>query len=289
MNLSDGARFLNIKMAPDFLAIGHVTKDLTPEGHLIGGAVTYSALTAQALGLDAAVVTSCGPDVDPASAMPGITVHVVPSAETTTFINTYRDGRRRQVLKGVGGKIRGSDVPATWRGAPLVLLGPLAQELDESILGSLDGDAVAASIQGWLRRWDESGEVSPTRWEGAALLPQVSVAIFSDDDSPSEQQISQWAGLCPTVIHTHGGDGCSVHTDGAWRHVPAFPVNEVDPTGAGDVFATAFLIRFRESNDLLDAVMFASCAASFCVEAEGVKGIPTRGQIEERLRQSANS
>lgn len=276
-------------MPPDLLALGHVTKDLTSEGHVIGGAVTYAALTAQALGLSAAVVTSCGPDVDPASAMPGIPVHVVPSAETTTFINIYRDGRRRQILKGVGGKIHGTDVPVAWRGAPLVLLGPLAQELDESIFQFLTGDTVAASIQGWLRKWEESGEVSPTTWEGATLLPQVSVAIFSDDDSPLEQQIADWAGLCSTLIHTHGGDGCSVHTGGVWRHLPAFPANEIDPTGAGDVFATAFLIRFRESNDPLDAARFASCAASFCVEAEGVNGIPTRGQIEERLRESSDS
>ncbi|MCH8311217.1 MAG: ribokinase [Chloroflexi bacterium] len=248
--------------------------------------MTYSALTAQALGLDAAVVTSCGPDVDPASAMPGIPIHVVPSAETTTFINTYRDGLRRQILKGVGGKIRGADVPAEWRDAPLVMLGPLAQELDESIFRHLTGDTVAASIQGWLRKWDELGEVSPATWEGATLLPQVSVAIFSDDDSPTKQQVAAWAKLCHILIHTHGGDGCSVYIGGVRNHVPVFPANEVDPTGAGDVFATAFLIRFRESNDPLDAARFASCAASFCVEAEGVKGIPTRGQIERRLRDS---
>ena len=280
---------MNPNIAPDLLAIGHVTKDLTPEGHVIGGAVTYSALTAQALGLDAAVVTSCGPDVDPASAMPGIPLHVVPSSETTTFVNTYRDGLRRQVLKGFGGKIRGTDVPATWREAPLVMLGPLTQELDESIIQYLTGGIVAASIQGWLRKWDASGEVTPAAWEGATLLPRVSMAIFSDDDSPSEQQIAGWAGRCPILIHTHGGDGCSVHIGGAWHYLPAFPTIEVDPTGAGDVFATAFLIRFRESNDPLDAARFASCAASFCVEAEGVNGIPTRGQIEERLRESRNS
>jgi hypothetical protein len=69
---------------PDFLAIGHVAKDLTPGGFRLGGAVTYGALTARKLGLRPAVVTSAGPDVDPSSAMPGIPLHVIPSAETTT-------------------------------------------------------------------------------------------------------------------------------------------------------------------------------------------------------------
>ena len=280
---------MNTNMPPDLLAIGHVAKDLTADGHVIGGAVTYAALTAQALGLNVVVVTSCGSDVDPYAAMPGIPIHIVPSPDTTTFINTYQDGRRRQILKDVGGKIRGADIPSAWRGAPLIMLGPMAQELDESILDSLRAELVVASIQGWLRKWNELGEVSPTVWNGATLLPHVSAAIFSDDDSPTVAQIDEWAGVCSTLVHTHGGDGCRVYSDGAWRHVPAFPTDEVDPTGAGDVFATAYLIRFRESNDPVDAAIFASCAASFCVEAEGVAGIATRGQIDERLRQSRNS
>jgi hypothetical protein len=278
-----------MEMPPDLLAIGHVAKDLTADGHVIGGAVTYAALTTQALGLHPVVVTSCGLDVDPASAMPGVPIHIVPSNETTTFINTYRDGFRRQILRGVGGQIHGADIPMDWRNAPLVMLGPLAQELDESVFQYLTGDTIAASIQGWLRKWNESGEVSPTPWDGATILPQVSVAIFSDDDSPTERQIAEWAEHSSTLIHTHGGDGCSVYTGGEWDRVPAFKIEEVDPTGAGDVFATAFLIRFRESKDALDAATFASCAASFCVEAEGVQGIPSREQIRERLSDSSSS
>ena len=46
---------------------------------------------------------------------------------------------------------------------------------------------------------------------------------------------------------------------------------------------------YGASNDPVDAAIFASCAASFCVGAEGVTGIATRGQIDERLRQSRNS
>ena len=99
-------------MPPDLLAIGHVAKDLTADGHVIGGAVAYTALTAQALGLSAVVVTSCGSDVDPYGAIPGIPIHIVPSPYTTTFINTYQDGHRRQILKDVGGKIRGADIPS---------------------------------------------------------------------------------------------------------------------------------------------------------------------------------
>ena len=70
-----------------------------------------------------------------------------------------------------------------------------------------------------------------------------------------------------------------------WRHVPAFPSQELDPTGAGDVFAAAFLTRYVETDDPWLAALFASAAASWSVEQEGLGGIPTRQQIEERLQQ----
>lgn len=270
-------------MPPDFLAIGHVTKDLTPDGYVVGGAVTFAALTAKALGLSAAVVTSCGPDIDPRSALPDIPIQVVASDETTTFVNVYEQGRRRQSIRGVAGKLSASDVPPAWRRTPLVLLGPLAQELEDSMAEAFRSQTVGASIQGWLRRWDDAGNVSPRLWTGAGVLSRMAFAVFSDDDSPDEDQIASWAELCPVVIHTHGGQGCSVHVEGQWHQLPAFPANEVDPTGAGDVFAAAYLIRFRESGDPLDAARFASAAASFCVEAQGVVGIATRVQVEDRL------
>ena len=44
----------------DYLIIGHITRDLTPDGPHLGGTVTYSALMAQALGLRVGIVTSRG-------------------------------------------------------------------------------------------------------------------------------------------------------------------------------------------------------------------------------------
>ena len=76
-----------------------------PDGHVIGGAVTYASLTALALGLRPAMVTSLGPDVNPASLPADVPSHVVPSRETTTFNNVYEHGRRTQTIVGVGGPI----------------------------------------------------------------------------------------------------------------------------------------------------------------------------------------
>jgi sugar/nucleoside kinase (ribokinase family) len=57
----------------------------------------------------------------------------------------------------------------------------------------------------------------------------------------------------------------------------------VDPTGAGDVFATAFLIRLAETGDPGQAARFANVTASFSVEGWGMAAIPTRLQVEDYL------
>jgi sugar/nucleoside kinase (ribokinase family) len=88
------------------------------------------------------------------------------------------------------------------------------------------------------------------------------------------------------IAFTRGYNGADICVRGNWRHIDAFPANVVDPTGAGDVFAAAFLIRMWESGDVWKATRFASCAASFSVEGEGIAGIPTREQVEARLKEN---
>jgi sugar/nucleoside kinase (ribokinase family) len=270
-------------LSPDFLAVGHVARDVVDGGFRHGGAVTYGAVTALRIGLRPAIVTSASADFTPVSSASGIPHHVAPSDRTTTFHNTYADGRRRQLLKGVAARITPADVPPGWRPAPLVLLGPLADEVDAALARHFPGSLVAADIQGWLRQWDSSGLVRPRRWEGRDVLPHVDVAVVSADDVDDDGLVELWAQVTPMLVVTLGAEGARLCHEGHWRHVPAFRTHEVDPTGAGDVFATAFLIRYSETQDPLESARFACCTASFCVEADGLDGIPTRAQVEERL------
>lgn len=268
---------------PGFLAIGHVARDLQPGGHTIGGAVTYAALTAQRMGLCPAVVTSLGPDVDSSTALPGIPVHVVPAAATTTFRNTYRDGRRKQRIEGMASRLGIDDVPEEWRAAPLVMLAPLAGEVDGGLATAFPNATVLASLQGWLRRWDDEGLVSPAYWAGGGVLPHVDAAVLSVDDLGSRDWLEGWRRTTPVLIVTAGVGGSVVYSGGRRHDVRAFPVREVDPTGAGDVFGAAYLIRYAETGDVLRSAEFASCAASFCVEAQGSRSTPSRAGVEARL------
>jgi sugar/nucleoside kinase (ribokinase family) len=64
--------------------------------------------------------------------------------------------------------------------------------------------------------------------------------------------------------------------------VPALPRAEVDPTGAGDVFAAAFLVRYHETGDALEAAAFAACAASCVVEGIGASTLGDRAEVLRR-------
>jgi sugar/nucleoside kinase (ribokinase family) len=76
-------------------------------------------------------------------------------------------------------------------------------------------------------------------------------------------------GTVPIVVVTRGAAGASVIVDGKTHHVPAAPAREVDPTGAGDVFAAAFLIALAQGKDPLAAARHGAACAAVVVEGVG--------------------
>jgi len=265
----------------DYLVIGVVCKDLRPDGFTVGGTATYSSLTARNLGARVGVITSAAPDFPLHETLAGVEVLCLPSAETTVFENIYVDGARRQVIRAVAERISSTAIPPAWRRSDIVHLGPLAQEFGADLAEGWGDALVALTPQGWMRRWDSTGRVFPCRWEGAEQLLRVSdVLILSEEDVGGDwsqiEVLAQWA---KTMVVTSGWQGSTVFHQGETRHFPARPVREVDPTGAGDIFAAAYLIRLEETGDPWESARFANCVASLSVEKSGIASIPTSRQI----------
>jgi hypothetical protein len=281
---------------PDYLLIGHVCRDIisspgSQPQHSFGGTVTYAALTARALGLNVAVLTSAAPDLPLAQIWPGIPAHCIPSASTTTFENRYNDGQRRQVLRATASKIGPDDIPPRWRQAALVHLGPVAQEVDPALAAEFPSSLVGITPQGWLRAWDESGQVYPHSQGkeriGGLLACQNgpcpgAVVLSIEDVGGDEKLVAEWAARTdqPLLVVTRGERGATLYVGGKADHIPAPRVRAVDPTGAGDIFAAAFFAGLLKSGDPHRAARLAVCLASASVMRPGLDGIPTAAEIE---------
>jgi len=168
----------------------------------------------------------------------------------------------------------------------VVHLAPVAQEVDASLVGAFPEALMGVTPQGWLRTWNGDGLVSPIPWRDAGrVLARAQVVVLSLEDlGGSQAALDELIQLAQVLVCTVGEDGAIVHHGGHAERVPAFYADEVDPTGAGDVFATGFFIRLRETDDLIEAARFANCVASFVVEGPGTSTVPTREQVEWRLR-----
>ncbi len=270
---------------PEFLVVGHICQDVVPDGYRLGGTATYAAITAQRLGLQPGVVTRAAPETLRTDLLQGVAVHLLPSDVTTTFENRYQDGRRTQRIHAVAGSIGPEDVPSEWRGVPIVLLAPLAQEVHPGLARSFPGALLGVVPQGWMRAWDGTGHVQRVAWVSAEdVLPHVRAVVVSEEDVGGDVAlVERWAAWVECLALTQGARGATLYWRGQARHMPPRAAREVDPTGAGDVFAAAFLIRLSETGDPVDAARFANAVASFSVEAPGPVGIPWRHEAEAWL------
>ena len=278
---------------PEFLVIGHAVQDLlSEEDHAswrLGGAAVYASVLARNLGLRTAVLTSAGSEMDLAGALPGIEVVCVPSAASTQFRNVYGTDGRRQFIPRRAAPITVEHLPGEWRETPVVLLGPVVGEVDPGLAACFPSAVLGAGAQGWLREVAPDTSVRavlPEDWNAGPVLRHAKALFLSDEDVPPQAvpaALELWSGIVETVAFTRGYNGADVCHKGEWRHIDAFPARAVDPTGAGDVFATGFLVSFHETGDAWEATRFGACAASFVVEGEGVSAVPDRDQIQRRL------
>jgi len=106
------------------------------------------------------------------------------------------------------------------------------------------------------------------------------VVISIDDVARDWTVAEQWARLAAVLVVTEGADGCTVFVRGRGaRQFMAPPQAEVDPTGAGDVFAAAFFINYYETEDAWASARFANQVAARSVTRVGLEGVPTPEEV----------
>ncbi len=87
------------------------------------------------------------------------------------------------------------------------------------------------------------------------------------------------------VVITMGKNGVFASDGKNSKMVPAYTVNAIDTTGAGDAFTGGFVTALAEGKDIFEASVFGNALASLSVQKFGTApSMPTRAEIDELLK-----
>jgi sulfofructose kinase len=191
-----------------------------------------------------------------------------------------------------------------------------AEELDrEHILSGrilhLDGHEMEASLA--AAQWANEAGIPVSLDAGSVrpridnLLARVDVLVasrrfaedFTGETDPMSAARKMLHGRTRISAVTSGEDGCVCTDSRTEFHLPAFEVDVVDTTGAGDVFHGAFVYGLLQDWDLPQIAEFASAVAALkCTKLGGRAGIPSlrdalayckKGEINHETRNESTS
>ena len=112
-----------------------------------------------------------------------------------------------------------------------------------------------------------------------AMLGGSDDAVSSAEDTVEENARRLFAArTLEVIVLKRGKHGCTVYTRENSIDVPAFPVDEVDPTGAGDCFDAGFLCGLLDGKPLIECARMAAAAGALNAMAFG----PMEGDISCR-------
>lgn len=134
--------------------------------------------------------------------------------------------------------------------------------------------------------WDAKGE-----WMNvlAPCMPWIDILFCNEEEANLLTGRQDWREAAralrdhevKVVVIKRGASGCGILSEAGYGDIPAFSVPVVDTTGAGDVFAGAFLAALRRDWNLEAAARFANAAAALSVRALGsVRGLQNFEETE---------
>jgi len=270
----------------DYVLIGYITADLTPQGRQVGGTVSYAIRTAHAFGLRVGLLTSAQPDDPLVQELAAYgQVLVIPAEHTTTFENHYTPNGRTQYVRAVAGAILPEHVPSAWESAPLLHIAPVAGEAENlQLFERFDQARWMLTLQGWLRQWDASGLVRFKPWFRPMILERLELLVFSEEDIHQQPGLlHQIAPYTKHLLYTQAEHGGLHLQNGLPTPFRSPTVKAIDPTGAGDIFATTALCALYLTGSIRRAVQIAAALAANSVMRVGVAGVPTPAQIKMAL------
>lgn len=128
--------------------------------------------------------------------------------------------------------------------------------------------------------------VQTYREEIQELLPRYVDILFANADETRtltnldpEEGCDVISEHCEIAVVLVGKDGCWVRSHNEKIHCPAFPIEPIDTTGAGDLFASGFLHGYLEKRPLKECGQWGCLVAAEVVQVVGAE-IPEAGWLK---------
>ena len=264
--------------------VGHCCLDKAIDEYRLGGSVSYINAIFNSRNITPFLITAFGKDFPFASILgqSGSNVIVQESQHSTIFQNIYTDNGRKQFLLKKASNIKWQSEYKNLEPVDILLLCPIADEVDFSFISELEAKLKVATIQGWLRKQNTDLSIG-TKWIDFFLLKGLDIVIFSVEDLPEYQEImNELVTLVSIVVVTDGKYGAEIFTKDGKYFFPSFEIIETDPTGAGDSFACGLASKYFETSNLHEAVIYGHAIASLVVENNGIY-FPSENEIALRV------
>ena len=243
-----------------------------------GGAATQMLL---ALGADAYAAP-----IEASLREAGVALHIVRAASAATgtaFIGLAQNGENAIIVaSGANATLAVTDLP------PLAGISHLLLQLETplAVVAAYAQRARAAGVAVVLN-------AAPAQPLPAALLRDVDVLIVNEGELAAitgrTGRVVDLLGdiNVPTCIVTQGAQGCCALSRGKLLLQPAFAVDVVDTTAAGDTFCGALVAALSLGEPLPAALRRASAAAALaCTRMGAQTSIPSRAEVDAMLADS---
>lgn len=292
----------------DLVGVGNPVYDsiITPlsktNGRVLSGCSTNACLASKRLGLDRVGLVGCvgndyGDRFREDLRKYGIESRVDSSGKETGGFHLVYDSRGDRTLDvlGVAAPISRKNFNDEFLQSKFTLIGPILGEVDLPLiqfLRSSTSGRLFLDPQGLVRRIGSDKRVihecnvedfrkiaslvdvvKPNETESETITKEVDPVI-------AIRRLSQMGVRVPIVTLADRGslllEGNKLH------HIPPYPTEAVDPTGAGDVYGGSFITEYQRRGDLVEAALFVSVAASMMVEQVGPDFRLPRKEVEDR-------